>query len=70
MEKAVKFSQKITIQYMYCWTFAYRAARKRYWEEKALDRARFERRIEKIAKIIEPVLKDVHRFKMYKERFQ
>jgi Phosphatase-1 catalytic subunit binding region len=57
MEKSVRFNDAIQLRYMWSWMFAYRQARKGwYWEQCARDRARFQRRIENFASIIEPVL--------------
>jgi len=41
---------------MIVWSFAYRQARKGTWEVDALDRLRFERRVEEVDKILTPVL--------------
>lgn len=70
MEKKVTFSRNITMHYMNCWTFAYKVARQRYWENVAIDRARFRRRIKESSLIIEDILTEEHRCKIYKERFE
>jgi len=41
---------------MIVWNFAYRQARKGTWEVDALDRLRFQKRIEEVDKILSPVL--------------
>lgn len=41
---------------MIVWSFAYRQARKGTWEVDALDRLRFQRRVEEVDKILTPVL--------------
>ena len=41
---------------MIVWSFAYRQARKGTWEVDALDRLRFQKRIEEVDKILTPVL--------------
>ena len=55
--KKVRFQKIPEIRYMYAWSFAYNAARRSNWQQICADRFRFERRIEKMGKILEPVLK-------------
>ena len=43
--------------------------RNKYWEFFAIDRNRFEHRVQKISKIIERILVPSHRDKIYRERF-
>lgn len=70
MNKKVTFSQKPSIHYMVTWTFAHKECRKKWWENVALDRIRFEHRIDQLSFILEPVLKNNHRCKIYEERFK
>lgn len=51
------------------WSYAYQAARKGPWEQYALDRGRFLRRITDAEKVLEPVLSQNHRDKVFRERF-
>lgn len=46
----------VVVHPMIVWSFAYRQARKGTWEVDALDRLRFQRRIEEADKILTPVL--------------
>jgi Phosphatase-1 catalytic subunit binding region len=55
---------------MILWSFAYRNARKTYWEYFVLDRGRFQRRIQETAVIINPILDCNYRLKVYNERFK
>jgi Phosphatase-1 catalytic subunit binding region len=55
---------------MVVYSFAYKNARKRYWEYFAADARRFQKRIERISVVISPILSDEHRYKMYRERFE
>ena len=43
--------------------------RNKYWEIFAIDRNRFQNRVQKLAKVLEKVLVPEHRAKIYKERF-
>ena len=43
--KRVTFQDPPKIQYIVAWDFAYRQARKKYWEYCVIDRYRFQRRI-------------------------
>lgn len=70
MSKQVTFSQKPTIHYMVTWKFAYKECRKKWWENVAIDRIRFERRISQLSSILEPIFENMHRCKIYKERFK
>lgn len=54
--KIVKFNLKPSIHLMYAWRFAYSEARKNCWEEAARDRVRFQNKIDKLSKVITPVL--------------
>lgn len=44
---------------------AYDECRMRYWENIAIDRMRFDRRIKSVKKIIEPVLNFKHRLNVF-----
>jgi len=48
--------QLVTVHHMITWDYAYRACRRGPWEQMAQDRARFKRRIEEFAPILEPCL--------------
>lgn len=69
MGKKVTFSSKNDVHIMVVWQYAYRAYRKKYWEFFPLDRIRFKDRIDKISKIVTPILNCEHRNKVYEERF-
>lgn len=56
MEKRVRFQEKLTVHLMCTWTYAYKNARQGEWEQAARDRERFKFIIERIGKIILPVL--------------
>lgn len=47
----------VTVHRMVTWDYAYRACRRGPWEQMAQDRARFARRIEEVALVVEPCLK-------------
>lgn len=47
----------VTIHRIIAWDYAYRACRRGPWEQMAQDRARFARRIEEVADVVEPCLK-------------
>lgn len=69
--KSVSFNEnKNKVYVLITWKFAYNSARKKYWEFYAIDRIRFRRRIQLISQIVNPVLDQVHRYKIYKERFE
>ena len=58
-KKKVRFKpdhELAVVQPMIVWSFAYRQARKGTWEVDALDRIRFQKRIEEVDKILTPVL--------------
>lgn len=68
--KEVRFdTSKNQIHHLFVWDFAYRSHRKPYWEYFALDRWRFCQRCQKVNNILRPILNDVHRKKVFKERF-
>ena len=58
-KKKVRFKpddELAVVHPMIVWSFAYRQARKGTWEVDALDRLRFQKRIEEVDKILTPVL--------------
>lgn len=57
--KQVRFkpdSELVEVHVIVAWEYAYRAARRGPWEEYARDRARFRRRIDCVATVLEPCL--------------
>lgn len=50
-------NELVEVHCIIAWEFAYRNARKGNWEQYSVDRERFKRRIESIAAVIEPCLK-------------
>lgn len=65
--RKVQFSVTPKIHTLYKWDFAYRQSRKGVWEEIARDRVRFQRRIQKMEKIISRVLDEKHRNEIKKK---
>lgn len=53
----VQFIDKLEIKTFHTWQFAYKQARKDIWQQAARDRVRFAERINKLSKIISPILK-------------
>ena len=51
------------------WHDAYQEARKGPWEQFALDRERFKKRITESETLLNPVLLENHRLQIYNERF-
>lgn len=68
--KKVTFSPHIIVHQMVTWKFAYKTSRVKYWEQIATDRMRFQRRINELAHIIEPILNCNYRLKVYNERIK
>jgi Phosphatase-1 catalytic subunit binding region len=66
----VTFSDSVKVHHMVAWSFAYKNARKMYWELFALDNMRFQRRIQQVSYILNPILQNEHRCKMYKRLFE
>lgn len=58
-----------TVHPIIAWNYAYAAARKGPWEQFARDRDRFDRKIQELSKVLNPVLSNCHREKVYSERF-
>lgn len=52
------------------WKFAYSEARKGKWDQIALDRGRFEKRINELSRILTPILATGHRQRIFDERFR
>ncbi|EDW09790.2 uncharacterized protein LOC6579982 [Drosophila mojavensis] len=67
--KRVRFDLKPKVHVMHTWDYAYRAARKGGWQQIALDRERFQQRINRIAPTLNIILTSNHRDKIYKDRF-
>ena len=61
--KRVYFDEKPVIHVMHVWSYASPAARHGEWEQIVRDRERFRMRIQRLSKIIDPVL--VHKHNMY-----
>jgi hypothetical protein len=57
MDRHIRFNDKIVVHRLIVWDYAARAARRGEWEQHARDRARFKCRIERLERIIAPVLK-------------
>ncbi|XP_012562626.1 uncharacterized protein LOC101234877 [Hydra vulgaris] len=55
--KKVRFAETV-VHHLYSWQYAYKESRSSYWVKLANDRAHFSRRTEKLAKILDPVLKN------------
>lgn len=55
-QKRVTFNNKPSIQHMHVWKFAYEQARKGDWAKTYSDKVHFHSRIDKIDKIISPIL--------------
>ena len=54
--KSVSFNDNVKIHYMIVWSTAYYLARKSTWQQYAIDRARFQRRIRQLEPILNRVL--------------
>ncbi|XP_014609354.1 PREDICTED: phosphopantothenoylcysteine decarboxylase subunit VHS3 isoform X2 [Polistes canadensis] len=67
--KKVTFNLKPVVHTMIKWDYAYRAARKGPWEQMARDRSRFNGRISSYHLILDPILQDDHRVRIWTERF-
>ncbi|KAL6259930.1 hypothetical protein P5V15_009840 [Pogonomyrmex californicus] len=67
--KKVSFDPTPIVHVMVTWDYAYRAARKGPWEEIARDNERFKGRINSIALVLDPILKNKHRSRIFQERF-
>ena len=70
-KKHVTFNPKLEIRYMHVWKYASRQARISPWLTIGADRTRFQRRIEKTATIINPVLlRKINEIKTSKEYYE
>lgn len=70
MKKKVTFNEERNqIHHLITWSYAYNSSRKKYWQFLAVDRFRFQRRIEETSKFLDSVLDKNHRCKIFKERF-
>lgn len=66
----VRFVAKPHIHTLRVWSYAYQAHRKGdYWQQCALDRERFKRRIQNLEVLLSPILLEGHRDKVHQERF-
>ena len=65
MSKIVRFNPETEIHYMIYWNFAYKTARKGHWQTFALDRFRFQNRIQNSEKILKPIFNNLHRLKIW-----
>lgn len=69
MSKRVNFELKPDIFYMRKWDYAYREARKGRWHLFAIDRFRFQRKINEIEKLLSPIFDLDHRKAVFEERY-
>lgn len=66
----VQFDEtKNEVHRMITWNYAYRCARENMYERLARDRLHFQRRIKRISIVLNCVLTEKHRQKIYCERF-
>ena len=65
MNRKVTFNPRPTVHVQYVWQFAYQQACKSEWEQYARDRDRFMRRIIESEHIINPILKESHRERVF-----
>lgn len=61
----VKFNEHVEIKYIHHWKFAHWQARRGPWMLAALDRGRFQNRINNLEKIITPILLKQKNYKLY-----
>ena len=61
----IKMNELETIHHMHVWNYAYRIARKGNWELFAVDRARFQKRIQTVGTNINYSLTSEHRNRVY-----
>ncbi|XP_070547633.1 uncharacterized protein [Ptychodera flava] len=67
-KKKVRFADEeslVVVHTMVTWKYAYKACRKGPWEQYALDRCRFSRKIDEVGSIISPCLTPEHRRHVY-----
>lgn len=60
---------KNKMYYLRTWNYAYGQARKGLWELEAIDRMRFQRRIDNVHTVLRNVLTAEHRLQVYMQRF-
>ena len=69
-KRRVEFNcDKNKIYYIIAWSFAYKQARKSNYEQLALDRYRFQDRVNKTGKTLNKILEPNYRNKIFEERF-
>lgn len=69
-EKKVRFDDsRNKIHTLRTWSYAYRQARKGLWEREAIDRIRFQHRIDNVHIVLRDILVAEHRLQIYLERF-
>ena len=56
MKKSVSFQLAPEIKYPYTWSLAYQKVRKGSWHINAVDRIRFQRRVQQTKDIVEPTV--------------
>ena len=56
-KKKVRFAETV-VHHLYSWQFAYKESRSSSWVKLANDRAHFNRRTQRVAKVLDPVLKN------------
>ena len=59
-KKRVRFNDEVQICRMYTWEYARRRCRKNDWMIEAVDRFRFERRIQNVEIMLNPILIKKH----------
>lgn len=60
-QKKVKFKAKPEIRILHTWHYAHMQARKDKWQQIAIDRTRFENRIDELKEKISPILLKKHK---------
>lgn len=68
-KKKVTFDRKIVVVEIRAWKYAYHAARIGKWQEAAVDRLRFQKRIAESADKIATILCNEHRLKIYEKLY-
>ena len=56
VERRVTFNESLSVRRLIVWQYAAKRARGRYWEDVAIDRMRFARRIRSMEGVLGPVL--------------
>lgn len=64
----VRFAIAPCVHVIRAWSFAYRQARKSYWEQVGRDRVRFAERCRRIEETLAPVLSAKHRQRVLIDR--